>query len=177
MASRRAKWSETWDSGQYRYYMCNFWNFGQWLSFMPKYGNFENWPVSSKPLPVEQKYAHFRPLGVESVYTSMCNFWSFGQWPSFMPKHGNFENHPVSRKPLPVERKISLISTRWGRKSVYVQLLELYTCSNVATLKISERFRRAKISSISTPWDRKRVDIQLLELLPVAKFHAQILQF
>ena len=55
----------------------------------------------------------------------MCNFWIFCHWPNFIPKYGTFENGPVSQKPLHIEQKVSLISTPWDRKKVYVQLLEI----------------------------------------------------
>ena len=82
--------------------------------------------------------------------------------------------------------KISSISTPWGRKRVYVQLLELWPMAKFHTqiwqfwklACISETAaRRAKISSISATWGRKRLYVQLLELWQMAKFHAQKWQF
>ncbi len=55
MNDRRAKRSESWDSGVLYVIYVQLLEFGHLLSFMPKYGHFENWPVSRKPLPVERK--------------------------------------------------------------------------------------------------------------------------
>ncbi len=155
--------------------MCNFWNCRQWPGFMPKYGNFENQPVSWKWLCVEQKYSQFRPLWVEWVYT--CNFWNYAHLPSFMPKYGNFEKWPVSRTSASMA-KISSISTSWGRKTVCVQLLELWPLGKFHAqlwhywklARISETTdRRAKTSSISTSWGRKRVYAELWPILNAGK--------
>ncbi len=82
--------------------------------------------------------------------------------------------------------KITPISPPWGRRSVHVQVLELWPLAKfhaqiwqVRKLAriVETAARRAKISSMSIPWGRKRVYVQLLELWPLAMFHAQIWQF
>ena len=91
--------------------------------------------------------------------------------------------------------KISSISTPWGRKRAYMQLLELWRLAKFHVqiwqfwkLARITAARRPKISSISTPWgrfefeirtsiSRKRVYVQFLELWPIANFHAQVWQF
>ncbi len=104
--------------------MCNFWNFVQMPSFMPKYSNFENQPVTRKSLPIERKYTQFRPNGVEREY--MWNFWHFGQWPVSCPNMEILKFILYLGKRDVRRAKISSISIPWGRKKVYVQLLELW---------------------------------------------------
>ncbi len=63
-----------------REYMCNFCKFGKLPSFTLKYGNFENRPISRKPLPVEEKYAQFQPLGVERVHVQLLALWPIAKF-------------------------------------------------------------------------------------------------
>ncbi len=47
--------------------------------------------------------------------------WNFGQWPNFMPNMAIWEILETAAR----RANISSVSTPWGRKTVYVQLLEL----------------------------------------------------
>ncbi len=103
-----------------------------------------------------------------------------------MSKYVNFEKLVRILKTSARRAKTSSILTPWGRKTVYMQLLELWQLAKFHAqiwlfrklACISETAaHRAKVSSISTPWGRKRVYVQLMELWPLAKFHAQIWQF
>ncbi len=75
--------------------------------------------------------------------------------------------------------KITSISTPWVRKSVHVQLLELWPLTKFYTqiwqvrklARILETVgRRAKVSSISSPWGRKTVYVHCA----TSGIHAQI---
>ncbi len=76
--------------------------------------------------------------------------------------------------------KLTSISSPWGRKREYVQLLALWPMAKFHAqiwqfLEISETAgHRVKISLILTPWGGERIYAQLLELWPLAKFHARI---
>ncbi len=56
----------------------------------------------------------------------MCNFWHLVRLPSFMPKYGNYQKTARISETTTRRAKISSIWTPWGRKRVYVQLLELW---------------------------------------------------
>ncbi len=136
--------------------MCNFRNF-----FANGGISCPNMTISKKGLYLERGYMLGRGY--------MHNVWTFCQWPRFMLKYINFKNRPVSQKPQLVESKISSTSAPWGKKRVYLQLLEL---CQLWTLP-----HRAKLTSRSTPWCRKRMYVQLLELLHVANFMPKYVNF
>ena len=108
--------------------MCNIWYFGQWLSFMGKYmyGNFENWPISRTPLPVERKYAQFRPLrGRKRLCAQHLLLWAMAK---FHSQIWQFWKSPCISETATCRAKIhvSSILTPWNRERVYVQLLTLW---------------------------------------------------
>ncbi len=58
---------------------------------------------------------------------SICNFRHFFQIPGFMPKYGNFEVSPYLGNRCPQSTKKRSISTLWGRKSVHMQIMQIFS--------------------------------------------------
>ena len=56
----------------------------------------------------------------------MCNFWNFGQMVKFHTQIRQFWKWARISETTVCRAKTSSISTPWGRKRVYVQLLELW---------------------------------------------------